>query len=334
MMDCETFEVSDFLLQKGGTLPLARLCYKTLGSLSSTGDNVVLVPSWYSGTHREAELCLVGRGRPIDPAKYFIVLTNLLANGVSSSPSNTQAPFEAGRFPQVTLFDNVRLQHLLLTERLGVHRLRLVAGWSMGGCQAFQWGAQYPAMVDAIAPLCCSARTAHFNKVFLLSLRRALELDPGFNHGYYTHPPLRGLRAFAAIYAGWGFSEPFYRTEAFREFGASSAAEFVDRFWEQAFIHHDANDLLALLHTWQDGDISNNATYQGDFNGALRAISARTLIMPGDHDSYFPVADSQYEASYIAKAECRPIPSIWGHMTLWNPADRPFIDSGIAELLI
>lgn len=333
MPEREVFEARDFALQKGGALPLARLVYRTLGTLAPARDNVVLIPSWYSGTDREAELCMVGSGRAIDPARHFVVFTNLLCGGVSSSPSNTPAPFEATRFPRVTLHDNVRLQHMLLTERLGITCLRLVAGWSMGGCQAFQWGAQFPDMVQAIAPLCCSARTANFNKVFLLSLRRALELDPAYAEGFYARPPIQGLKAFAAIYAGWGFSEPFYRTEAFRGFGAASSAEFVEMFWEGAFLHHDANDLLALLRTWHDGDISDNPAYGGNLNHALGAIKARTLIMPCAHDSYFPPVDSEYEASRIPGAACRVIPSIWGHMTLWNPADRPFIDAGLSELL-
>jgi homoserine O-acetyltransferase len=329
----QTFEAADFTLQSGERLPVAQLVYRTLGTLSPARDNAVLIPSWYSGTDREAELCMVGPDRAIDPGRHFIVFTNLLSGGVSSSPSNTPAPFEAGRFTRVTLFDNVRLQHMLLTEKLGIEHLKLVAGWSMGGCQAYQWGAQYPGMMDSIAPLCCSARTGHFNKIFLLSLRRALELDPAFEDGFYTRPPVRGLRAFATIYAGWGFSEPFYRTEAFRQFGASTAAEFSARFWEPGFLHQDANDLLALLRTWEDGDISVGEAYGGDLGRALGAIEARAIVMPGEYDSYFPPMDSHAEVARMANAECRPIPSIWGHMTLWNPADRPFIDAALRELL-
>lgn len=327
MDDYQTFEAPAFALQKGGTLPLAKLAYATLGTLSAARDNVVLIPSWYSGTHREAAFCMVGEGRAIDPAKHFVVLTNLLSGGVSSSPSNTPAPYEAARFPRVTLFDNVRLQHMLL-RHLGIEHVKLVAGWSMGGCQSFQWGAQYPDFMDAIAPLCCSARTADFNKVFLLSLRRALMLDPAYAEGFYTRPPVAGLKAFAAIYAGWGFSEPFYRSGGYRQFGAATCEEFVAGFWEGAMLHHDANDLLTLLQTWYDGDISDG-THGGDFDRALGAIKARAVIMPGQYDSYFPPADSEYEASRIPDAVCRVIPSIWGHMTLWNPADQPFIDAGL-----
>jgi homoserine O-acetyltransferase len=329
MNDYEIFETRGFALQKGSALPVAKLAYKTLGTLSAARDNAVLIPSWFSGTHREAEYCMVGPGRAIDPAKHFIVLTNLFSGGLSSSPSNTPPPFEAARFPRVTLHDNVRLQHMLLTQHLGIERLKLVTGWSMGGCQAFQWGVQYPDFMEAIAPLCCSARTANFNKVFLLSLRRALTLDPAYAEGYYTRAPVAGLKAFAAIYAGWGFSEPFYRTEGFRQFGAATCEEFVANFWEGAMLHHDANDLLTLLQTWYDGDIAGG----GDYAAALGAIKARTVIMPGQYDSYFPPVDSEYEASKIPGAMCRVIPSIWGHMTLWNPEDRGFIDAGLRQAL-
>jgi homoserine O-acetyltransferase len=333
MSDHSVFEAPDFALQKGGALPVARLAYKTLGTLSPARDNVVVIPSWYSGTHKEAEFCMVGPERAITPDRYFIVLVNLLGGGVSSSPHNTPAPYNAGLFPRTTLYDNIRLQHMLLTQKFGIERIRLVAGWSMGGCQAFQWGAQYSDMVEAIAPICCSARTANFNKVFLLSLRRALELDPAFADSFYMRPPLLGLKAFAAIYAGWGLSEPFYRTEAFRGFGAKTYQEFVETFWEPAFIHHDANNLLSMLKTWHDGDIGDCEPYAGDFDRALGAIKARTIIMPCEYDRYFPPVDSEYEASRIPGAKCRTIPSIWGHMTLWNPQDAPFIDRSLRELL-
>ena len=110
-------------------------------------------------------------------------------------------------------------------------------------------------------------------------------------------------------------------------------AFFVTNFWEGAIVHNDANNLLTLLQTWYDGDISDSPAYGGDFDKALGAIKARTVIMPEQYDSYFPPTNSEYEASKIPGAVCRVIPSIWGHMTLWNPDDRGFIDAGLSLAL-
>ena len=121
-------------------LPAARLAYKTYGELNAARDNAVLLPTFYTGTHLRNE-GYFGAGRAIDPDRHFVVSINMLGNGWSSSPSNTPPPAGGRYFPHVTLHDNVRLQFLLLTEVLKVRRLALVAGWSMGGCQAYQYGA-------------------------------------------------------------------------------------------------------------------------------------------------------------------------------------------------
>ena len=152
MADHEVFEEPSFVLQKGAMLPVARLAYKTVGALNAARDNAVLVPSWYTGTHNDSETYMLGETRALDPRRYFIILTNLLGNGLSSSPSNTPAPFERGRFPHVTIYDNVRLQHLLLTKHLGIERLRLVTGWSMGACQTYQWRRNFPTWSALPAP--------------------------------------------------------------------------------------------------------------------------------------------------------------------------------------
>ena len=208
-----------------------------------------------------------------------------------------------------------------------------VTGFSMGACQAFQWAAQYPDMVRAACPIAGSARTGNFNKVFLLALRRTLELDPAYDDGFYERPPVRGLKAFAAIYAGWGTSEPFFREEAFRPLGSRSTEEHVADFWEPFFLKCDANDLLNQLWTWEAGDISANPTYEGNFEAALRAIKVRTIIVPIDNDRYFPPVDSENEARHIPGAKVAVVASAWGHMALMNAADIPAIDAPLKELL-
>ena len=90
MADQEIFEEPNFVLQKGAMLPVARLAYKTVGALNAARDNAVLVPSWYTGTHNDSETYMLGETRALDPRRYFIILTDLLANGLSSSRRATR----------------------------------------------------------------------------------------------------------------------------------------------------------------------------------------------------------------------------------------------------
>ena len=333
MTEHRIFELGDFALQKGSVLPNARLGYLTLGELNAARDNVVLCPTWFTAVPADTAFVMTGPGRALDPERWFIVVPNHFGAGVSSSPSNASPPFERGRFPRVTTYDNVRAQHLLLTEGLGVERIRLATSWSMGACQVYAWAAAYPDMVDAIAPIAGSARTADYNKVFLAGNIAAIKGDPAWNEGFYDRPPVAGLRAMAAVYAGWGLSEPFYRNQEYRLFGAKDVPEFIELFWEGFFLKCDANDLLAQMATWWHHDIGDHASFAGSFEAALSAIRSRAIILPAELDRYFPPVDAEYEARHVTNAECRPIPSSWGHMAPLEPASQQFIDAALQELL-
>ena len=119
MADYEIFELGDHVLQCGKTLRNAKLAFKTFGTLNAARDNAIVYPTWYSGQHTENE-CLIGRARGSTPSKYFIIIPNMFGNGLSSSPSNTPAPWNGPRFPNVTAYDNVRRQHRLVTEHFGI----------------------------------------------------------------------------------------------------------------------------------------------------------------------------------------------------------------------
>jgi len=333
-MNHQSFELGDSALQKGSVLPQAKLGYVTLGTLNCAKDNVVVCPTWFTATPSNTAQWLTGPGRALDPDRYFIVVPNHFGGAVTSSPSNTPAPFEKGRFPRVTTYDNVVAQHRLLTEELGVERIRLVSSWSMGACQSYAWAALHPEMVEAIAPISGAARTSEYNKVFLLGNIRSITSDPDWNDGFYTDkPPIKGVKTMAALYAGWAFSEPFYREGVFRAFGAGTVEEFIDQFWDAFYVKCDANDLLAQMWTWWHNDLGDHPNFGGDFEAALGAIQARTIIMNSETDQYFPPIDSAYEAAHIKGAESRPIPSVWGHMAPFNPADQAVIDATLRELL-
>jgi homoserine O-acetyltransferase len=334
--DHEVFDLGDVALQEGATLRDAKLAYKTYGTLNEDKSNAIVYPTWYSGRHWENEW-LIGEGMALDPNDYFIIVPNMLGNGLSSSPSNTPPPYDKARFPRVTLYDNVSVQHKLVAEHFGIERLVLVTGWSMGAQQTYQWAVSHPEMVPRILPFCGSAKCSRHNFVFLEGVKAALTADAAWNQGWYTEKPHRGLRAMARVYAGWGFSQAFYRERLdIERMGYSSLEDFLVSFWEGFFLPRDANNLLAMLWTWQHGDISDNETFKGDFKKALGAIRAKAYVMPGQTDLYFPPEDSQFEVANMPNATFLPIPSIWGHFAGGpgtNPDDVKFLDSKLKELL-
>jgi homoserine O-acetyltransferase/O-succinyltransferase len=93
MVDYEIFELGNFTLQEGATLRNAKLAYKTYGALNADKSNVIIYPTWYSGQHYDNEW-LIGEGMALDPQKYFIIIPNMIGNGLSTSPSNTPEPYK------------------------------------------------------------------------------------------------------------------------------------------------------------------------------------------------------------------------------------------------
>lgn len=331
----QILELGDFPLLSGETLVDAKLAYQTYGTLSPKRDNVIVMPTFYTGTNTRNE-GFFGPGRAIDPARHFIVSPNLFGNGLSSSPSNTPAPQDGPRFPLVQMWDNIAAQHRLVQGHLGIERIALVTGWSMAGCQSYQWGAQYPDMVDAILPFCGSARTSPHNIVFLQGAKAALCADQAWNDGDYDTPPTRGLAAFGRVYAGWAFSQTFYREGLYRKCGFETFEDLL-KAWERDHVEGwDANNLLAKIATWQAGDISAGPLYNGDFMAALGAIKARAILIPCTQDLYFPPADNEIEARYMPNTEFRPYDSPFGHCAASPGNDAGFtaaLDAAIRELL-
>ena len=335
MVDYQVFELGDVVLQSELTLRGAKLAYKTYGELNDRKDNVIVFPTFFSSQHGGNEP-MIGQGQALDPRKYFIVVPNLLGNGLSSSPSNTPSPYDRARFPKITYYDNIMFQHRLLTEQFGIERIALVCGFSMGAQQTYHWGAMFPEMVEAIAPWCGSARTSRHNYVFLEGVKAALTADGAWRGGWYEQQPTRGVRAMARVYAGWGPSQAFYREKVYLDMGFSSVEDYLITGWEGRFLEIDANDLLAMISTWQNGDISDNPKYGGNFVDALGAIKAKAIVMPSQTDQYFPPEDNEIEVANMPNAELRTIPSIWGHLAGGpgrNPVDTQFINNALEELL-
>jgi homoserine O-acetyltransferase len=258
----------------------------------------------------------------------------MFGNGVSSSPSN-HAEQRGADFPFVSVLDNAVAQQRLLRERFGVERVALALGWSMGAQQAYHHAALFPERVERLLVVCGSARTSAHNWVFLEGVKAALLADPDFDAGRYARPPLRGLAAFGRVYAGWAHSHAFFRDRLYAKLGHGSAESLLDG-WARDHQSWDANDLLAMLATWQRADISDNSTYRGELERALGAIRARSIIMPARTDLYFHPDDSRHEVTCMPDATLRVIDSEWGHIAGGpdrNPTDTASVEAAIVDLL-
>jgi len=328
------FAIANFHSESGATLPEARIVYGTYGKLNAEGDNAVLLPSHYMANFHGYEW-LIGPERALDPAKLFLVATELFGNGRSSSPSNTPEPFHGPRFPVMTIRDNVEAVHRLLTEELKITHLRAVVGFSMGAQQAFQWAVSYPTFADRIVATSGTAKTWPHGIVRLEGQIAAIAADPVFNGGDYTTPPTKGLEAFGMVWAAWLYSQEWWRKELWRTAAVTTLDQAMARFRTRFIPGADANNLILQARTWERHDVGTTPGFGGDVEKALRSIKVPLLYMPSETDLYFPIGDARYEAGFIPGVTLAPIPSLWGHTAgaASNPADAKFLNETIGRFL-
>jgi len=330
------FVIANFKSESGVTLPQARIEYGTYGHLNAARDNAILLPSHYMADFHGYEW-LIGPDKALDPAKYFLVATELFGNGHSSSPSNTPEPFHGPRFPVTTIRDNVEAVHRLLTEELKITHLRAIIGFSMGAQQAFQWAVSYPQFADRIVATCGTAKTWPHGFVRLEGQIAALTADVAFQNGDCTSPPKKGLEAFGVVWTAWLFSQEWWRKELWRE-GAPPDTTFekvLNDFRTNFIPGADANDLILQMRTWEKHDVGTTPGFGGDVEKALRSIKVPFLYMPGETDLYFPVGDARYEAGFMSTVTLKPIPSLWGHTAgaAGSAADGKFLNENISAFL-
>jgi homoserine O-acetyltransferase len=331
----ELYDFGNLDLEEGGTIRGCRLAYATFGALNAEKDNAILVPTWYSGTHKIIQDVYIGAGRALDPEKYFIIVVNQIGSGLSTSPHNTPPPAGMGYFPHVRIGDDVRAQHKLVTEKLGLETLALVVGGSMGAQQTYEWAVRYPDMVRRAAPIAGTARNTLHDFLFTETLVDSITSDPGFNNGFYRSSAevREGLMRHAKVWAVMGWSTEFFRENRHKALGFSTLEDFVVNFMFAYFSVMDPNDLLCMAWKWQRGDVSRHT--DGDLRAALARIKAKTFVMPMSSDMFFPPSDCQAEWRLIRDAEFRPIETIDGHLALFGADTEALaqIDKNLGDLL-
>ena len=194
------FSVADFALASGATLPALRMHYRTLGAPRRGADgrieNAVLILHGTGGTGAQFLSpqfagALFGPGQPLDTGRYYIILPDNLGHGGSSKPSDGLR----ARFPEYGYADMVEAQRRLLVEGLGVDRLRLIMGTSMGCMHIFVWAETHPDFAEALMPMACQPTAiVGRNRLWRTMLKDAIRSDPAWAGGDYASQPVEGLR--------------------------------------------------------------------------------------------------------------------------------------------
>ena len=311
-----------FLLDSGERLRDVEIAYRTWGKLAATRDNGVVVchaltgsadvDRWWAG--------LLGSGRAFDPDADFVVAANLL--GSCYGTTGPQSPRTAaasgaiawgGDFPAVTVRDQVRLQQRLL-DTLGVERVRLVIGGSLGGMVALEWALGDPGRVEALAVLSAPAHHGPWGIALSELGRRALALDPKFRGGHYPadDPPAEGLALARAIAmtsyrSRPGFEQRFGRD---RRDGRFEVARYLEHQGKKLVDRFDANSYLALLGAMDSHDTGHG---RGSLEPVLRALDLPVLVLGATTDVLYPVEEQLELATLLPRADYVELASAHGH---------------------
>jgi len=317
-----------FALESGQSLPGLEIAWRSWGRLNEAADNAVLVCHALTGS-ADADTWwapLFGRGRILDPARDFIVCSNVLGGCYGTTGPASIAPDGqrwGSRFPHITVRDQVRVQ-MALADALSIRRIKLVIGGSMGGLQALEWAVMNPERVEAVASLAASARHSAWCAAWSEAQRQALAADPKYRNGDYPadDPPRAGLaaaRAMAMISyrSPASFATRFGRAAGASVFGdnAHSPDELAARGWlrhhgERFVDRFDAHSYRVLIDAMDTHDLSRG---RGSLAQVLGSLHQPVLIGSIASDALYVPADQHELIRLIRHVDLLQIDSVHGH---------------------
>lgn len=324
--------LGDLALESGEAIRDYRQSYVTHGTLDAARANAILVCASLTGTHRRLDF-LIGAGKALDPARWFVVATDPIGNGLSTSPS-TSASQPRMSFPRFRIRDMVAAQHRLLTRHLEIDGVRAVVGASMGGMQALQWAVSHPRFARSIVAMTPMAKTSPWAALVTHTARACLMADPAWTGDGFDGVPERGWRAYAGLMNALVTRTPEAMERLLR--GAAAVPAWfetaVREFRARGF---DAHDYLYQSWAYEEHDVGTTPGFEGDTHGALRSIAAKALLLAPPLDLFNPSDAAREAAQSIPRARFVEIPSVEGHQAASNtdPADAAFLNRTIAQFL-
>jgi homoserine O-acetyltransferase/O-succinyltransferase len=326
----QLYRIGDLALENGEIIKDFSISYVTHGALNANKSNAILMVTAISGNHHRLDF-LIGPGKALDTNKYFVICTDAIANGLTTSPSTSIAQPRM-KFPKFLIRDMVASQHKLLTEHLGINHVIAVIGPSMGGMQTLQWGVSYPEFMDSLVAIVPLAKTPAWTVTVLEATRKAIMLDPAWKNGEYDAPPEQGIRLWRDILNFLAARSPEVSRDQFdNPLDILGYLQAQETGLIKAF---DANDWIYQTWAYEKHDIGTTPGFNGDTTRALRVIKAKTLILVGTKDLLNPEWEPVDAARIIRDVRVTTISpgTVTGHASAGGafPADVDFLNREIS----
>jgi homoserine O-acetyltransferase len=303
----------DLPLENGQTIKDFSISYETYGTLNADKSNAILMVTAISGNHHRLDY-LIGPGKALDTNRYFIITTDAIGNGLTTSPSNsTKQPGMS--FPHFLIRDMVESQYRLVKDKFGINHLFAVIGASMGGMQTLQWGVSHPTMMDALVPIVPLGRTPPWTKTVLELTRQEIMSDPAWDNGNYRKEPEQGMRLWAGTMALITRTPELMKNTQPKDGGDPAA--WLRTTQDSAWKNFDARNWVYQTWAYDAHDLGTTPGFNGDYHEALRSIRARTLVLAGVGDLLNPEPEALEAARYINGAQYESIEPRWpsGHFS-------------------
>jgi homoserine O-acetyltransferase len=328
----QRFEEGDLTLESGEIIKDFAISYVTHGTLNDKKSNAILMTSSIAGNHHRIDF-LIGPGKALDTNKYFIIATDAIGNGLSTSPSNSKSQ-HGTKFPHFTIRDMVESQYRLVREKFGISHLLAVSGASMGGMQTLQWGVSHPEMMDALIALTPMGKTPAWSIAVNEATRKALMADSAYNSGDYTQQPEKGWRAWVDVLLTLATRTPEgLKAEFPKGLDVIVWIRGIEDNWLKGGF--DANNWIWQTWAYDRHDVGTSPGFDGDTAKALKSINAKAILMNAPGDLYNPTIEAAEDAKQIPGAKYVLIPSLQGHFaaSAAKPADVEFMNKAIIEFL-
>ena len=315
-------ELGDFGLESGQTIRDCRIGYRIFGKLNADKSNVVLFPTWFTGTTKDL-VGLIGPGKRVDSSKYYVIAVDALGDGVSSSPSNSKLQPHM-KFPVFSIRDMVKAEHQLVENVLHISHLRAVIGISMGGMQAFQWMVSYPGFMDRAVPIVGTPKLTAYDLLLWEAEMHAIKADRAWNDGEYQSPPEAGMKTVADIHA-LALETPAYRA---RQTDPGHFREFLTAKEQDTMRGFDCNNWVRQLEAMMSHDISK--PLGGDMKKTAASVKARVLVIVGLQD-HMVNPQPALDFARLMQAHTLEVNSDCGHLV--TSCETQKIDAAVARFL-